>query len=184
GSLEGFQAAAGGHQAAVPTRRPGGRSPSPSSGLKRRASFPASVRSWNLIDHRGGGRAGRNSRSRSPGSPSSVGGRALDDAHDQQAARSGGSGALTRRSSTPPSARPGFSGAGGATSENLDAAGAAASEPPLFATVAQFCTLGVAEESGAAQAAAAAVAADAATGETDAAGAPQSAAEEEETVVG
>ncbi|CAN0436550.1 unnamed protein product, partial [Ectocarpus sp. 12 AP-2014] len=117
GSLEGFQAAAGGHQAAFPTRRPGGRSPSPSSGLKRRASFPASVRSWNLIDHRGGGRAGRNSRSRSPGSPSSVGGRALDDAHDQQAARSGGNGALTRRSSTPPSARPGFSGAGGATSE-------------------------------------------------------------------
>lgn len=59
----------------------------------------------------------------------------------------GGAFGITRRSSTPPSS-PAFSDGptsrdGAGTNGSEDAAG----EPPLFATVAQFCTLGVAEES-------------------------------------
>lgn len=59
----------------------------------------------------------------------------------------GGAFGITRRSSTPPSS-PAFSD--GPTSRSragTNGSEDAAGEPPLFATVAQFCTLGVAEES-------------------------------------
>ena len=87
---------------------------------------------------------------RSPGSPLPP--RISDTADDVHDPGGGGIGSasgafgITRRTSTPPSS-PAFSdgpisrdGAGTNGSED------AAAEPPLFATVAQFCTLGVAEE--------------------------------------
>lgn len=70
----------------------------------------------------------------------------VDDVYDPGGAGGiGGGGAfgVTRRSSTPPSS-PAFSD--GPTSRGRAGSEDAAGEPPLFATVAQFCTLGVAEE--------------------------------------
>ena len=81
-------------------------------------------------------------RSRSPGSPGPAG-----DTYDLGGGGSGGT--ATRRSSTPPTS-PGFSdGNRGRSGTAEDATHDSPSEPPLFATVAQFCTLGVAEEGGA-----------------------------------
>ncbi|CAM9517761.1 unnamed protein product, partial [Pylaiella littoralis] len=66
---------------------------------------------------------------------------------------------VTRRSFTPP-VSPAFSDGGRSGSrERMLTAETAANEPPIFVTVAQFCTLGVAEEGGALLAASAGAAA-------------------------